>query len=325
VTSRPPQSQPRLHAITASGTRFLCAAAVCAVVFLSGCVPSARERVILYCAQDQEYAEPILREFTRSTGIEVRALYDSEAVKTVGMANRLLAERSHPQCDVFWSNEEFRTVQLSIQGVFDEVPPVSRFGYRSRRMVINTNLVNAASVPGSLKELTNAVWKGRVAVSYPLFGSSASHFLALRQRWGHEAWMGWCRALAANKPFLVDGNSVVVKYVGRGEAAIGLTDSDDIAAEQKEGLPVAALPLDEDLLLIPNTVAVIRDGPHPAEARRLAEFLRGKETVARLAAVGAIEGVSSAGVGRESWQPDWVVVARELDVGLAAMKELFLR
>ena len=38
--------------------------------------------------------------------------------------------------------------------------------------------------------------------------------------------------MAANKPFLVDGNSVVVKLVGKGEAWVGLTDSDDIADGQ---------------------------------------------------------------------------------------------
>ena len=64
--------------------------------------------VIVYAAQDQVYAEPILREFEKETGIKVKAVYDSEAVKTVGLANRLLAERSHPQCDVFWGNEEMR-------------------------------------------------------------------------------------------------------------------------------------------------------------------------------------------------------------------------
>ena len=51
------------------------------------------DQVIAYCAQDQVYAEPILREFAKQTGIKVRAVYDSEAVKTVGLANRLLAER----------------------------------------------------------------------------------------------------------------------------------------------------------------------------------------------------------------------------------------
>ena len=101
-----------------------------------------RSLVIVYAAQDQVYAEPILREFENSTGIKVKAVYDSEAVKTVGLANRLLAERSHPQCDVFWGNEEMRARQLAAQGVFRETNGWAAFGHRSRRIVINTNLVS---------------------------------------------------------------------------------------------------------------------------------------------------------------------------------------
>src|SRR5690242_8740901 len=99
------------------------------------------QRVTVYAAQDQVYAEPILREFEKETGIRVRAVYDSEAVKTVGLANRLLNERSHPQCDVFWGNEEMRTRQLAAQNVFRETNGWAAFGYRSRRIVINTNFV----------------------------------------------------------------------------------------------------------------------------------------------------------------------------------------
>src|SRR5881394_1964668 len=40
--------------------------------------------VVAYCAQDQVYAEPIFSEFEKETGVKVRAVYDSEAVKTVG-------------------------------------------------------------------------------------------------------------------------------------------------------------------------------------------------------------------------------------------------
>ena len=67
-----------------------------AAAFLPG-LRSKSLQVIAYCAQDQVYAEPIFRAFEKETGIKVRAVYDSEAVKTVGLANRLLAERPHPQ------------------------------------------------------------------------------------------------------------------------------------------------------------------------------------------------------------------------------------
>src|SRR6185503_14057226 len=106
----------------------------------------------------------------------------------------------------------------------------------------------------------------------------AAHFLALRRHWGVN-WESWCRALESNKPLIVDGNSVVVRFVGRGEAWIGLTDSDDIAAGQRAGLPVAALPLTEESLLIPNTVAPIRGSQNPDAAAELRAFLQRPETI----------------------------------------------
>src|SRR5262245_8059219 len=117
-----------------------------------------RMQCVVYAAQDQVYAEPILREFQKETGIRIKAVYDSEAVKTVGLANRLLAERRHPQCDVFWGNEEMRTRQLAAQGLFRDTNGWAGFGYRSRRIVINTNQLSLALAPRALLDLTNATW-----------------------------------------------------------------------------------------------------------------------------------------------------------------------
>ena len=290
----------------------------------AGC-SSARKQVIVYASQDQVYAEPILQDFTKETGIKVKAVYDSEAVKTVGLANRLLAERSHPQCDVFWNNEELRTRQLASQKTFRETNAWVAVGFRSRRIVINTNRLALTSAPHSLAELTNGIWRGKVALAYPLFGTTATHFLALRQQWGDEKWQAWCRALQANKPFLLDGNSTVVKQVARGEAWIGLTDSDDIAAEQSEGLPVAALPGTEETLLIPNTIAVVRGAPHPEAAQRLFEHLQQRRAVEQLIAAKALEGLSVTDVKAPTLRPEWPALLRDLESATAMMEKIFLR
>ena len=301
--------------------------------------------VIIYVAQDAEFAGPMLREFEKETGIRVRAVFDSEAVKTVGLANRLLAEKNHPQCDVFWGNEEFRTRQLAAQNVFRETNGWVAFGARSRRVVINTNFVSlerrsptrrddvaspqrAGSeivAPMSLLELTNAAWHGKVALAYPMFGTTSTHFHALRQLWGDAAWQNWCRALAANKPFLVDGNSAAAKLVARGDAWIGLTDSDDIAAEQHEGAPVAMLPLTPESLLIPNTVAVVRGPPHPEAAQRLFDYLQSRAVVERLVSLKALEKNSASEVAAPVLQPDWNSLLRELESTTGKLKEIFLR
>ncbi|MEI8044359.1 MAG: extracellular solute-binding protein [Verrucomicrobiota bacterium] len=284
-----------------------------------------RNQAIAYCAQDQDYAEPVLREFTRQSGVKAPAVYDSEAVKTVGLANRLLAERPHPRCDVFWGNEELRTRQLAAQGVFRETNGWAAFGYRTRRIVVNTNRLSMASAPRSLLDLTNGAWRGKVALAYPQFGTTATHFHALRQHWGDAVWLAWCRALAANNPFLVDGNSVVVKTVARGDAWIGLTDSDDIAAGQAEGLPVAALPMTEETLLIPNTAGVVRGAPHPEAAQRLFEFLQRPEVVRQLVAAQALEGVSATENASPTLKVNWDTLLRDLEDTTARLNAIFLR
>jgi len=206
---------------------------IAALLFASAVAAPAKpdDYVVAYCSQDEDFALPIFRDFEKETGLKVRAVYDSEAVKTVGLANRLLAERRRPQCDVLWGNEEMRTRLLAAQNVFRQTNGWAAFGYRTRRLVINANKLSPQTAPRSLLELTNAAWRGKVALAMPQFGTTSTHFHVLRQLWGEARWLAWCQGLAANKPLLVDGNSVVVKLVGSGQAWLGVTDSDDIAAD----------------------------------------------------------------------------------------------
>jgi iron(III) transport system substrate-binding protein len=290
---------------------------------LAGCSKGGRSEVVVYAAQDQVYAEPIFQQFTKQTGIAVRPVYDNEAVKTVGMANRLLAEKDHPQCDVFWGNEELRARQLAARGVFRETNGLVTFGCRTRRLVVNTNKLSPADAPRSLLELTNAQWRGKIALAYPLFGTTATHFQALRQHWGEERWLAWCRALQANHPFLVDGNSAVVQTVARSDAVLGMTDSDDIAADRADGQPVAAVPLSSETLAIPNAVCVVRGAPHPREAEELFRYLQRPEVLEQLVKAGALEGAKPSAEG--GLRVDWDKLLKDLDAATEQTRGIFLR
>jgi iron(III) transport system substrate-binding protein len=292
-------------------------------LLLTGCGRKTGPTVTVYTSQDQVFTETILDAFTRETGINTRVLYDSEAVKTVGLANRLLAERDHPQCDLFWNNEELRTRQLASHDLFEATNGWAGFGFRTRRIVINTNLLALSLAPASLKDLTNSRWHGKLAMAFPMFGTTATHFLALRDVWGEPAWLTWCRALQANAPMIVDGNSVVVQLVGRGEAAIGLTDSDDIAAGQRQEFPIVALPLTQDLIAIPNTVALVRGAPHPQNARRLFDYLQTPVVSAELRRLNALEAGTEPAI--ELATPDWSSLLVQLDRATGQLKEIFLR
>src|SRR3954467_12215145 len=87
---------------------------VCAAfaALLIGCRRESAPEVVVYSALDQEFSQPIFEAFTRETGIIVRAKYDAESTKTVGLVQAILAERERPRCDLFWNNEILNTHRL---------------------------------------------------------------------------------------------------------------------------------------------------------------------------------------------------------------------
>lgn len=292
------------------------------ILFATGCSSKPeKEAVVVYTSQDQVYAEPLFKEFTAATGIEVKALYDSESAKTAGLAHRLRLEKDNPQCDLFWNNEEFHSRMLARD---DVVKPPKEFGYRLRRLVINTNLVPMDRVPRTLMELTNSVWAGKFALSYPLFGTTGLHFLALRQQWGEERWKWWCHRIIQNNAKVVDGNSMVVRLVGAGEAYIGLTDSDDIRAGKKQGFPIAEIPIPLESLAIANTIALVKNAPHGGAAELLADFLTKPETVAKLVKEGALDG-QTPGPQESAISINWKDSLREFQDAANFLRIVFVR
>src|SRR5690606_15422723 len=110
---------------------------------------------------------------------------------------------------------------------------------------------------------------------------------AIAHEHGPDALRAWLRAMAANGVRLYDGNATIVRAIAHGEIDLGLTDTDDVWAAQRNGWPVAMVferrdePAPSDPaalfsrgpLLIPNTIALVRGGPNPDAARRLVDFL----------------------------------------------------
>src|SRR5436305_4265895 len=159
-----------------------------AAFLLASCCGCSRQpgRVVLYCAQDQEFAELVLGEFTKRTGLPVAPKYDTEATKSVSLAAELALEAKRPRCDVHWNNEILATIRLARQGVYEPYASPSAepypawakapdhawtaFAARARVVAVNTQLVPESERPRSLLDLTDPKWKGKVAIAKPLFG-----------------------------------------------------------------------------------------------------------------------------------------------------------
>jgi iron(III) transport system substrate-binding protein len=259
-------------------------------------------KVIVYTALDQLYSEVILKRFEEKTGITVEAVYDSEAAKTTGLVNRLIAEKERPRCDVFWNNEIIRTIRLKEMGLLEKYQPSSAqeipasfkdlegywtgFAARARVLAYNTRNCDPARLPKSITELAAPRWKGRIGMAYPLFGSTSTHAAVLWSEWGEQRARIFFQALKANGVVIFDGNMTAARAVADGEIDLCLTDTDDAHMLRGEGKPIDWVLLDHDgkgALLIPNSVALVRNAPHSKEGRMLIEYLLSPEVEAALA------------------------------------------
>jgi iron(III) transport system substrate-binding protein len=286
----------------------------CLVVLttVSGC-PRVEPRVVLYCAQDQDFANSLLADFTKLSGLPVHTKFDTEANKSVSLYVELIQEQKRPRCDVFWNNEVLSTIRLQRQGLLE--PNTSRsadsfplssmardrtwqaFASRARVLIVNTRLVQQADRPQSLLDLTRPAWKGKVVMAQPQFGTSATQAACLFEVLGKEEAKQFYRGLKANEVQIAPGNKQVAEWVGQGRtprgqpAAVGITDTDDAMAEIKSGHEVAIIYPDRvaqpksrmGALFIPNTLAILKNCPNMSGARNLVEFLLMPEQETRLA------------------------------------------
>lgn len=264
--------------------------------------PSMAAKVVVYTSVDQMFSQPILQAYEKQTGVKVQAVYDVEAAKTTGLVNRLIAEKNRPRCDVFWNSEIGKTIVLREKGILapyvspaaEDIPPFLKdkdrcwtgFSARARVLVYNTTMLQESDLPESIFELTAPKWRGKVAMAYPLFGTAATHTAAMFTAFGKEKTEAYLRALKDNEVVIVDGNSVVRDLVVEGRLPIGLTDTDDVNVAIQSGKPVKMIYPDKSgvgTLLVPNTVALIKNAPHPEAGKKFIDYLLSKEIESQLA------------------------------------------
>jgi iron(III) transport system substrate-binding protein len=280
-----------------------------AALLLAGC--GGGSEVVVYTSADEHVARPIFERFERETGIHVAAKYDSEATKTTGLASLLRNESSRPRADVFWSNEQMAVVALATEGLLvpSADPAITAWPSKwraqdgrwcalaGRARVIVYAPSRVSQPPVLWTDLIDPQWNNRIAMADPRFGTTRGHLGAMKVFWDTNAMPGyfeaWAEGLMENNPrMLTSGNAGVVDAVARGEADIGLTDSDDVLAAQARGMAVEmVLPRHArdpkraggGTLFIPNTIGVVAGAPHPELAARFVAFMLTAQTERQLA------------------------------------------
>jgi iron(III) transport system substrate-binding protein len=283
-------------------------------LLVAGC-RKPESRVVVYCAQDREFAEGLFTDFELDTKLTVAPKFDTEANKSVSLAAELEREAGRPRCDVHWNNEIIGTIRLARLGVYEQYEspnaapfpdwtrPASHmwqsFGARARVLIVSKKLLpNEADWPKSLLDLSEPKWKGKVAMAKPQFGTTATQAACLFEVLGPLAAKDFYRKLKANEVTLAPGNKQVAEGVARGDFAVGMTDTDDALIEVNAGKPAAIVFPDRNghpahprmgTLYIPNTLALIKGGPNREGGKKLIDYLLRPETEAGLAEGGGFQ------------------------------------
>ncbi len=259
------------------------------------------DNVVVYVSEDQVFSEPILKDFERETGIQVKAVYDTEETKSAGAMNRLIAEKTNPQADVYWANEPIRAEVLRQQGVSapyrspnaEGIPEQFRnaeglwtgFSARGRILIVNRSLKEK---PLSIRAYADPRFNGKAVIANPLFGTTTVHMAALFIVWGDAPARAFLDAVRRNGVRISSSNGESADQVATGAFQFALADTDDVHSRQKQGQPVEGIYPDQEegglgCFIVPNAVLLIKGAPHPEKGRKLIDYLLSRETEKKLA------------------------------------------
>jgi iron(III) transport system substrate-binding protein len=309
--------------------------------------------VVVYCSIDEAFGRKVLDSFRSRTGVELAVTFDSEAGKTTGLVNKIISESQagRPRADLFWSSELFNTIRLARMGLLEPYDPPtaadipSRYkasehrwtavAVRARVIAFDPNKVARSELPSRWEDLAKPDLAKFTAIANPLFGTTRGHVAAMFALWGEKQGRAFLTQLRDGGVHLADGNSATVRAVIAGRVKFALTDTDDVWVAQRSG---ASLDLvypdmgDGGTLLIPCSVALIKDRPHNAAARKLVDFLVSAE-VERMLAASDSRNVPVREALRRELGMDWPAetditfdaIVDAMDQAVTAAREILLR
>ena len=254
--------------------------------------PAQTASLTIYSGREEPLVKPILDRFTKETGIALNVRYGSSA----SLATALVEEGRNSPADVYWSQEPGTLGLVGARGLLARLPQTtigkvpSRFSTPSRRwvgtsgrarvLVYNTNELQAAALPASLWDLTDARWKGKLGVA-PTNSSFQAFVGATITTQGEARVRAWLEGLRANDVRFYPNNTTVVQAVGRGDVQVGLVNHYYLynLLAQTPDLPVRNHWFrdgDAGNLVLAAGVGIVSSTQKRATAQRFVDFLLSK-------------------------------------------------
>ncbi|MGH9226875.1 MAG: iron ABC transporter substrate-binding protein [Acidimicrobiales bacterium] len=257
---------------------------------------SGDEGITLYSGRAEVQVKPILEEFTKATGIKVKARYGASAE----LAAQIAEEGGRTRADVFWAQDAGALGSVDRHGMFGPVPAEAlasvdpRFraddgnwigvSGRARVIVYNSRKLQASDLPTSVFQLTDPKWKGRIGIA-PTNGSFQAFVTAMTIQAGDSRTQEWLQGIKANEPRTYEDNALIVKAANDGQVDVGLVNHYylfQLGAEIGQDKLVARNHFtaagDPGSLVNVAGVGILKASRKAADAGRLVQYLLTPET-----------------------------------------------
>ena len=211
----------------------------------------------LLCVVELEWCEGQIAEFNKLyPGIQVNWVRLSSGESLTRLRN----EAANPQFDVWWGGPIDSYIAASQEGLLESYDSPNAVNLRDPNLMkaddnswygiyigtlgfaTNTNYLEEhpdLSAPTSWADLTEPEWEGQILVAHPSSsGTSYTALCTILQLMGPEDAWNYERQFAQNVLQFTKSGSAPARFVGAGEAAVGVVFSHDIVKQIENGLPL---------------------------------------------------------------------------------------
>jgi iron(III) transport system substrate-binding protein len=192
--------------------------------------------ITVYSGQHQQTTQELVTGFEQKTGIHVNVRYDDEDT----FASEIVAEKSHPKADVFYTENSPALSYLQGLGLLAAVDPstlaVTPSKYNSPQgdwvgvsarvsvLIYNPSLISESQLPTSVLGLADPRYKGKLA-----FAAGETDFqpivTSVLHTYGQARAISWLDGIKANAgSHVYPDNETIADEVNRGAVAFGVVN-----------------------------------------------------------------------------------------------------